>query len=272
MWSVPGEAEVSTLNGHSDRVASLDFSPDGSMLASGSLDSTVKVWNVATWATGATLEGHSERINKVAFVPGGKLAAVSFSGTVGLWDVSTKSRISTIETDAKGAVAFSPDGALLASPSSWAVKLWDLSTGTPTGAVNDMRDYNRAYPVFSPDGTVLAVAAFGLIELWDVSKRELMASISGGPGGVRRLLFSPDGRMLIGNEESSNSTQIKFWDVSEWAPSITPVSQRTSQVRDAILGVVRLNDSNVSNFSEITETHLDGISALYLNDRGIPIA
>ena len=269
VWSVTRKAEVATLEGHAGRVASLDFSPDGSMLASGSLDSTVKTWNVATWAAIATLEGHNERINKVAFVTGGKLASVSFSGAVRLWDVSTKSRISTIETDAKGVVAFSPDGALLASPSSWAIKLWDLASGTQTGAVNDSRDYNRAYPVFSPDGAVLAVAASGLIEIWDVAKRELMASISGGPGGVRRLLFSPDGRMLIGNDATSNSTTIKFWDVSEWAPSITPVSQRTSQVRDAILGVARRDDPNVSSFAEVTQTHLDGITALYLNGNGI---
>ena len=107
------------------------------------------------------------------------------------------------------------------------VKLWDLATGAQTGAVNDMRDYNRAYPVFSPDGTILAVTASGLIEIWDISTSELMASISGGPGGVRRLLFSPDGRMLIGNDAKSNSRQIKFWDVSEWTSTSSPVEKTT---------------------------------------------
>ena len=179
VWNVTSEAEVATLEGHTDQVVSLDFSPDGSMLASGSFDRTVKIWNVATWAS-ATLEGHAERIGKVAFVRDGKLASVSLTGTVRLWNVSTKSQISTIETGAKGAVAVSRDGTLLASPTSWTVKLWDLATGAQTGAVNDMRDYNRAYPVFSPDGTILAVTAFGLIEIWDISTSELMASISGG--------------------------------------------------------------------------------------------
>ncbi len=227
VWNVTSEAEVATLEGHTDQGTSLDFSPDGSMLASGSIDSTVKIWNVATWATSATLDGHAERIGKVAFVSDGKLASVSFDGTVRLWNVTTKSQISTIETGARGAVAVSRDGTLLASPTSWTVKLWDLATGAQTGAVNDMRDYNRAYPVFSPDGTILAVTAFGLIEIWDISTSELMASISGGPGGVRRLLFSPDGRMLIGNDAKSNSKQIKFWDVSEWTSTSSPVEKTT---------------------------------------------
>ena len=271
VWNVTSEAEVATLEGHTDRVASLDFSPDGSMLASGSFDRTVKLWNVATWTNGATtLEGHAERIGKVAFVREGKLASVSLTGTVRLWNVSARSQISTFETGARGAVAVSRDGTLLASPTSWTVKLWDLATGAQTGAVNDMRDYNRAYPVFSPDGTILAVTAFGLIEIWDISTSELMASISGGPGGVRRLLFSPDGRMLIGNDAKSNSRQIKFWDVSEWAPSSTSVCERTPQVQTAILGVLQLQNPSPSTCGEVTEAHLStGITSLFLNDQSI---
>ena len=105
----------------------------------------------------------------IAFLRDGKLASVSLTGTVRIWNLSTKSQISTIETGARGAVAVSRDGTLIASPTSWAVKLWDLATGAQTGAVNDMRDYNRAYPEFSPDGTILAVTAFGLIEIWDIT-------------------------------------------------------------------------------------------------------
>lgn len=216
VWNVTSEAEVATLAGHADQVASLDFSPEGSLLASGSFDHTVKLWNATNWTNDATLEGHTERVAKTAFLRDGKLASVSVYGTVRLWNVSTRTQISTIETGAKGHVAVSMDGTLVASPISWSVKFWDLATGAQTGAVNDMRDYNRAYPVFSPDGTILAVTAFGLIELWDVSKSELLASISGGPGGVRRMVFSPDGRMLVGNDARPNSRQIKFWDVSGW--------------------------------------------------------
>ena len=63
--------------------------------------------------------------------------------------------------------------------------------------------------------------------------------------------------------------KVKLWDTSVWTAPITPVSQRTSQVREAILGVVRLDDPNVSSYADVTVTHLGGITALYLNGRSI---
>ena len=63
----------------------------------------------------------------------------------------------------------------------------------------------------------------------------------------------------------SNSWQIKFWDVSEWAPSSTSVCGRTSQVRDAIVGEV----VGVSSCGNVTEAHLAAITNLDLNDKEI---
>ena len=266
VWNVNTREEAASLDGHTGQVLALDFSPDGTLLASGSRDNTVKLWDVTTWTNTATLEGHTDGIVSLDFLPGGKLATKSWrDGTVRLWDVQTRSQNSTINTDAVGTVALSPDGATLASSISWAIKLWSLSTGVQTGALNHMREYNYAQLAFSPDGTILAVTANGLIEIWDVLTRELLATIPGGPGGVGRILFSPNGKQLIGTADKG----IKFWDVSEWTAPIGAVSQRTSQVREAILGVVRLDHPNVSSYAEITETHLAGITALFLNDRGI---
>ena len=267
VWNVATRAAVATLDGHTDQILSLGFSSDGMMLASGALDHTVRLWDIASGANHATLEGHSDGIVSVAFIPDGTLVSKSSGGAVKLWNVTTKSEISAFDTDAGGRVAFSPDGTILASthPHSYAFKLWDIATGMETGTLHHMRDYPYATFAFSPDGTILAVSANGIVEFWDVLKKEYIASISGGPGGVGRLLFSPNGKQLIGTANKA----IKFWDTSEWTASITPVSQRTTQVREAILGVVRLNDPNVSSFAEVTATHLDGITALYLNDKGI---
>lgn len=263
VWNVASKEIIATLEGHTNRISSVDFSTDGTLLVSGSSDNTVKMWNTSTWTSRATLD-HTHGIALVAFLPDGTLAFKDFGGTVTLWDVTTESQISTIETAASSSgIAISADGTTLASGSLYSIKLWDLTTGTQIGTLNHMRDYPDAAMAFSPDGTILAVSANGLIEIWDVLTNQLLASISGGPGGVGELLFSPNGTQL------ASTGNVKFWDVSEWTASIAPVGQRTSQVREAILGVVRLNDPNVSNFAQITATHLEGITALYLNDRGI---
>src|SRR5437667_12906614 len=74
----------------SKRLVQLAFSPDGQRLASGSRDSTVKVWEVATGKEVFTLRGHTEPVFSVAFSPNGRrLASSSYDRTVKLWDART---------------------------------------------------------------------------------------------------------------------------------------------------------------------------------------
>ena len=81
---------VNTLTGHSVFVYSVAFSPDGKTLASGSTDTTIKLWDVATGRSIATLTGHSYWVNSVAFSPDGKtLASGSRDNTIKLWQEST---------------------------------------------------------------------------------------------------------------------------------------------------------------------------------------
>jgi WD40 repeat protein len=86
-----------TLTGHSDDVKSVAFSPDGKILASGSRDNTIKLWDVATRRLIATLTGHSFGVISVAFSPDGKiLVSGSSDRTIKLWDVATRRLIATL--------------------------------------------------------------------------------------------------------------------------------------------------------------------------------
>ena len=86
LYDTTTDRAVALLTGHTDRVVSVAFSPDGKTLASASWDETVRMWDVVTGEHKRTLIGYTERVNSVAFSPDGKLlASASSDGTVLLW-------------------------------------------------------------------------------------------------------------------------------------------------------------------------------------------
>jgi hypothetical protein len=162
--------ELRTMKGHTDRVWSIAFSPDGRTMASGSLDATIKIWDVRSGRELGTFRGHTDAVVSVAFSPsGGTIASGSRDKTIKFWNVPSGRELRTLHTPVVASVAFSPDGReIVAGLLDTTIKLWDAASGRElqtlrghTGQVNSV--------AFSPDGrTIASGSADKTIKLWSV--------------------------------------------------------------------------------------------------------
>ena len=174
LWEVETGERTGTLR-HADwgRVTVV-FSPDGTKLASGSLEQVIKVWDVETRRVTGTWEVPRDSDSywdiPVAFSPDGTRLASGFQdGTVRLWEVATQTEVGTLEghTDRVASVAFSPDGKSLVSGSWRTVRLWDLATKRGTNLQGHTGPVHSV--AFTRDGATLASGASdGTMLLWNL--------------------------------------------------------------------------------------------------------
>ena len=227
LWDVKNSKVVARLKGHSDWVESITFSRSGKLLASGSWDNTIKLWDIANPEQSqeiATLTGHSEWVTKVNFSPDEQLlASGSWDDTIKLWNVSNPQDtqdIATLEGHEGDVfdISFSPDGRLLASGSGdKTIKLWDVSNPQDPQDITTLGGHKQGLRSvdFSPDGKLLASASDdATIKLWDVSNPQdpkKITTLEGHKLAVRSISFSPDGKLLA---SAGDDQTIRLWDVA----------------------------------------------------------
>ena len=96
LYDTATHQEVALFTGHTGRVLSVAYSPDGNTIASGSSDETVRLWDADTGQEKATLTGHTHLVSSVAFNPDGNTVASTSWQEVRLWDADTGQHKATL--------------------------------------------------------------------------------------------------------------------------------------------------------------------------------
>lgn len=221
---------VTILHGHQDDVRSLAFHPNDHILASGSQDGVIYLWDADTGQPlGNPLNGHQGQVSSLAFSPDGAiLASGGFDDAIMLWDVDENSATfgQPIGAPIKGHggnvwdVSFSPDGQVLASGAAdKKIILWDISDGSvkyDQSSISILNGHDGIVTslAFSPDGRTLASgSADKAVILWDVNTSEqITEALQSHEAFVSSVAFSPDGRTLASGGKDNT---IRLWDVDE---------------------------------------------------------
>ncbi len=178
LWDArQASAPLQVLDGHENSVQSLAYSPQRLLLASGSADRTVRVWDLDTLTLKRSYSGPRDFVTSVAFSQSGKLlAAGSLDGRIQIWSVLSQRRLRALSGH-RGRVAdiaFSPSGDQLASAGEdGTVRLWDLQRGRIVRALTGHLGGATAV-AFAPDGQHLASAGVdGRLRLWAIPLGQL---------------------------------------------------------------------------------------------------
>lgn len=253
------------LLGHTDWVQRVCFSHNGTMIASGSHDGTVKIWNVLTKELIHTFTGHSSYVLDVCFSPDDTvIASCGIDKTIKIWSVSNKVLLDTIPgNDGIKSICFSPDGKIIMFNNKGSIGRWNVQTGKVMSSLLGHTNNISCISV-SPDNTMFALGSDNGIEIHhdekihgigipkahsicfshdstkivsghpdhtvkiiDVKKGEILRTLYGHTASVSSVCFSPDSKQVISGSDDKN---IIIWDTETGEP-INVLDGHTEYVR-----------------------------------------
>jgi WD40 repeat protein len=214
--------------GHGATVTCLDFSGDGSRIATAGADKAVCTFDVASGDQLARIE-HADDLKRVAFSPDGNRIAVTCADRkLHLWNAETGEKVREMEHPAcPWGVAFSPDGrqvmtgtggVLTGKPSDLMIepeedntlRIWDVDTGK---LLREMRGHTHTISsiAYAPNGRRAVTASFDRsVRLWDVETGRELSRVD-GQGWCTEAAFSFDGSLVLVSGGAEKNFQQRKW-------------------------------------------------------------
>jgi serine/threonine protein kinase len=210
----PSPALRATLNGNAGPVWSLALSPDGTSVAMGIDDGTVKIWDVPAARVKSTINAHKGPAWSVALSGDGALMATgSDDAAVKLWGPDNGQEVKSLAHAAASvrSVAFGPGGRLVTGSRNGNVRIWDTASGKEV-AKTQGHTHMVVTVAFSPDGKSVASASGDkTVKIWDAHTGQEQVTLTGHTGGVYAVAFSPDGTKVASGGWDKT---VKVWDVA----------------------------------------------------------
>ena len=230
VWDAEKSDEpVAEFTEQANLVWRMAFTPTADLLAVGSREGTIYLYDLKRNEKLTSLTGHTDFVWSVSFSPDGKrLVSSSSDKTSKLWDVEWGEQIGTFPLDESRTlmgIAFSPCGSIIATAMFGGLRLWCAETLTTLLEILQPQTQKPYALAFSPCGKYLASGTWwrreeGMqkmaIRLWDVATGEEITTFWGHPTDVQSLAFSPDNTLLA---SGSHDCTILLWDVKPFIGS-----------------------------------------------------